>query len=127
MLIYSISSRKAFKHLDRWLEEIRSNANVDPVICILGNKCDDAKSRKIDHKQGADYALRTQCPIFHEVSAKVGTNVEKAFMEAIKNIIQKYPHVLEQVSHNRKVNVTGANTVGGAADGGDGTQKKKCC
>ncbi len=40
LLMYDISRRDTFTHLNRWLEEAKQNSNPNMVIMLVGNKKD---------------------------------------------------------------------------------------
>jgi hypothetical protein len=40
MLVYDITKRQTFDHIPRWLEELRSHADKNIVIILIGNKSD---------------------------------------------------------------------------------------
>jgi small GTP-binding protein len=40
VIVYDVTNRESFEHLDRWLNDVRELADSDCVIMVLGNKCD---------------------------------------------------------------------------------------
>ena len=47
MLVYDMTKRQSFNHMARWLEELRSNADKNIVIMLIGNKCDLGSLRAV--------------------------------------------------------------------------------
>ncbi|KAF2292979.1 hypothetical protein GH714_034529 [Hevea brasiliensis] len=50
MLVYDITKRQTFDHIPRWLEELRSHADKNIVIILIGNKCDLENQRVVPLK-----------------------------------------------------------------------------
>ena len=40
ILVYSIADKKTFTDLNKWLDEIKNNADSDIKIALVGNKID---------------------------------------------------------------------------------------
>ena len=79
VLVYDITKRRSFEHLEGWLEEAR--LHIEPhnaVYMVIGHKCDMESQRAVTSREGrafADfYGLK-----FMETSAKSGKNVEECF------------------------------------------------
>lgn len=109
--MYSVTSRKSFEHLDRWLDEIRQNANKDPVVALVGNKCDLPK-RKILGTEAAAFA-KAQRLVAHDTSAKTGEGVEEAFVSIARTLLQTRPELFDAMPVKG-----GAKPAGGAAAAG---------
>jgi Ras-related protein Rab-2A len=45
VLVYDITRRETFQHLNRWLDEAKQNSNANMVIILIGNKKD------LEHKR----------------------------------------------------------------------------
>ncbi|OLQ02134.1 Ras-related protein Rab-11A [Symbiodinium microadriaticum] len=60
LLVYDITKPATFKSCQRWMEELRSNAEPDIVIMLVGNKVDLAEKnpgdRQVDFDAAADFA-----------------------------------------------------------------------
>ncbi|CAH9098407.1 unnamed protein product [Cuscuta epithymum] len=91
MLVYDITKRETFDHIPRWLEELRSHADKNIVIILIGNKIDLDEQRAVPTEDAKEFAQKEGL-FFLETSAKQETNVENAFMkllEEIFNIVNK--------------------------------------
>eukprot|EP00389_Voromonas_pontica_P018591 GDKH01029258.1.p1 GENE.GDKH01029258.1~~GDKH01029258.1.p1 ORF type:complete len:217 (-),score=9.38 GDKH01029258.1:254-904(-) len=86
LLVYDISRRDTFRHLTRWLEEVRQNANPHMTIVLIGNKS-DLERREVQYEEGAEFA-RHHGLIFLETSAKTAQNVEEAFVTTARRIYE---------------------------------------
>lgn len=86
LLVYDVSRRETFTHLTRWLEEARSNASEHMVIMLLGNKC-DLEQREVSFEEGQAFA-KERGLVFRETSAKTAQNVEEAFLQTARSILE---------------------------------------
>lgn len=85
MLVYDITKRQSFDHIARWLEELRSHADKNIVIMLIGNKCDLSSLRAVPTEDAQEFAERENL-YYMETSALEATNVESAFLNALKEI-----------------------------------------
>ena len=90
ILIYDITSRETFERLNIWLNIIKQMTNDIPIV-LVGNKLDlednEDDGRIIEYGEGEDFAKENDFDFF-EVSAKNGTNVEKAFISIAEKILK---------------------------------------
>ena len=89
IVVYDITNNESFQTLDYWVEEIKSNSQELSRMILVGNKCDLEEGRQVKKEEGKDYAKKKELK-FYEVSAKNGTNVNKAFDDLIKDILSTY-------------------------------------
>uniref|UniRef100_A0ACD5XR59 Uncharacterized protein n=2 Tax=Avena sativa TaxID=4498 RepID=A0ACD5XR59_AVESA len=85
MLVYDITKRQSFDHMARWLEELRSHADKNIVIMLIGNKSDLGTLRAVPTEDAKEFAERESL-FFMETSALEATNVENAFTTALTEI-----------------------------------------
>ena len=52
LVVYDITERTTFENLDRWLNEIRTHADQQIVILLVGNKSDLARNRQVSYLEG---------------------------------------------------------------------------
>jgi len=57
-------------------------------LVLVGNKCDLGRLRNVSSEACAEFARR-QNVAYCETSAKLGTNIEKVFLELIGNVQKK--------------------------------------
>ncbi|XP_028800495.1 ras-related protein Rab-2-A-like [Neltuma alba] len=88
LLVYDITRKETFKHLDSWLKELREHADSNVTIVLVGNKCDLNLRREVSTEEGKQFAKENKL-IFLETSAKLGQNVDEAFEEAAKSVYKK--------------------------------------
>lgn len=85
MLVYDITKQQSFEHASRWLEEIRSHADKNIVIMLIGNKCDLGTLRAVPTENAKQFA-QDENLFFMETSAMESTNVEIAFLMVLSEI-----------------------------------------
>ncbi|XP_050208071.1 ras-related protein Rab11D [Mercurialis annua] len=102
MLVYDITKRQTFDHIPRWLEELRSHADKNIVIILIGNKSDLENQRVVPTEDAKEFAQKEGL-FFLETSALESTNVESAFMTVLTEIF----HIV-----NRKTLAAGENQNG---------------
>ena len=90
ILVYEINSKQTFENVDMWLKELRSHANPDVKIFLIGNKVDLEDQREVDTKTGEIYSKKNKINLFMESSAKTGFNAQKIFIEAAKILYEDY-------------------------------------
>ncbi|XP_002531672.2 ras-related protein Rab11D [Ricinus communis] len=85
ILVYDITKRQTFDHIPRWLEELRSHADKNIVIILVGNKCDLESQRVVPTEDAKEFAQKEGL-FFLETSALESTNVETAFLTVLTEI-----------------------------------------
>jgi len=119
MMVYDITDLESFRYLDSWLKEIEKNASKNVYKILVGNKNDMEKERKVSFEKGMEFADLHGMKFF-ETSAKENKNVEEAFKEMTKDIINSLKKVNEKINSN-------SNFVIGKKKGKDLTKKGGCC
>ncbi|CAN1278260.1 Ras-related protein RABA4d [Linum perenne] len=85
MLVYDMTKRQSFDHMQRWLEELRGHADKNIVIMLIGNKSDLGSLRAVPQEDAQEFAQRENL-FFMETSALESTNVETAFLTVLTEI-----------------------------------------
>ncbi|KEG08477.1 ras-related protein rab-2a [Trypanosoma grayi] len=80
LLVYDVTRRETFTHLQTWLEDAKANANTAIVIMLIGNKCDLEAKRQVSREEGETFAKANNL-VFMETSAKTAQNVDDAFLK----------------------------------------------
>ena len=86
-LVYDITDRTTFNAVQDYIHEIRKYNCRNPVIVLVGNKCDLERRRKIPTSEGQSIADKHDI-FFIEISAKTSLNLDKAF-ELVANNLDK--------------------------------------
>ncbi|XP_007453607.1 PREDICTED: ras-related protein Rab-26 [Lipotes vexillifer] len=88
LLLYDVTNKASFDSIQAWLTEIQEYAQHDVVLMLLGNKVDSAQERVVKREDGEKLAKEYGLP-FMETSAKMGLNVDLAFMAIAKELKQR--------------------------------------
>lgn len=118
MLVYDITNPKSFDNIQKWLRNIDEHANEDVEKMIVGNKC-DMDDRRIIPKERGESIAREHGIRFMETSASSNINVDKAFLELAKAILDNQTADQEKQENNDRVNI-------GRSDPRN-TLTSKCC
>jgi len=88
VLVYDITNRQSFEHLDEWLDELRLHLLPrQAVYAVVGHKADMApEQRAVTQAEGRRFAARYGGLRFLETSAKTGENVEEVFAVIARDI-----------------------------------------
>ena len=89
ILTYSIVDRNSFQNIDRWINQIDSNAPADVSKVLLATKSDLNYERQVQTEQGEQLAKKHGMR-FLQVSAKSGYNVQQGFKLLVEEIHRKF-------------------------------------
>jgi small GTP-binding protein len=126
LLVFDVTRRETFTHLERWLQETRQFASQQICITLVGNKTDLNKKRAITRAEAEQFAKEFDL-VYIETSAKTADGVDEAFLGTAERVSKKSGII-------RKT--TNVPTEGGADGKGDskvklGKKEKKnsgsCC
>jgi Ras-related protein Rab-21 len=92
LLVYDITDRDSFTKVRNWVKELRKIIGNKIVLVIAGNKCDLEKYRQVEESEATEYAQSVGA-IHIQCSAKTGVNVEQAFLEITKGMMNPNPTV----------------------------------
>jgi Ras-related protein Rab-2A len=87
LLVYDVTRKETFAHLQTWLEDAKSNANTAITIMLIGNKCDLESKRQVSKEEGEAFAQQHGL-VFMETSAKTAQNVDEAFVRTANAIYE---------------------------------------
>ena len=90
LLVYDITRRETFEHVQEWLDELRAAADPHISIILVGNKSDladeDSGKRAVTIDEAREWAELHGLKACVETSAKTGDSVEEAFVDCAKEI-----------------------------------------
>ena len=125
VLVYAIDNKESFNHTENWLNDLKSQANPDVRIFLVGNKADLEEDRKVSKEEGEKYKEDQHLDLFMETSAKTGHNARNVLVEAAKILYKDFL----KFDENNKDN--GADKVLGKKGQGlikkEKKEKKVCC
>ena len=119
LVVYDITNRESFEHLNSWLIEIEKNGNKNVYKLLIGNKSDLDESREIKKEEGEEFASVNGMEFF-ETSAKTAYQVQEAFVQLTRDIIRT---VSKDKNFGKKENIK--LSPGNSND--LSLEKKKCC
>lgn len=100
MIVYDVTCDDSFANVRKWMEAVRTYANSDVSILVVGNKCDLQNQREIKWDTAQSYTQTIHCELI-ETSAKTNVNIEKAFTQlatnGVKAVMQKQMKRDEQI------------------------------
>ncbi|ELP85770.1 rab11, putative [Entamoeba invadens IP1] len=88
LIVYDITKESSFKSIERWLSELKDNADPKIVVMVVGNKADLSQTREVDESTAKTFC-ENQKLFFFETSALDGTNVETAFKNLLIEIYKQ--------------------------------------
>lgn len=78
LVVFDISRKESFTSIDRWIGELKSNADSEVSIVLIGNKSDLEGQRQVTQEEAKLKAEHYNL-VYVETSALQSINIEKAF------------------------------------------------
>ena len=125
VIVYSIDNKESFEHAENWLTDLKSQANPDVRIFLVGNKSDLEEERKVSKDDGLKFKNDQGLDLFMETSAKTGYNARNVLIEAAKLLYADYLKYADS-NPQPKNNQNNDNVKIGGKDK-DKEKKKGCC
>lgn len=95
LLVYDITNKNSFLHLDQWLLEVKTYADPDVSLFVIGNKLDLEYERRVSNKEIMGFANKNNLG-FLEASAKdeslslLSEGISKTVERAAKNNTKQF-------------------------------------
>jgi len=105
ILVYSIDNKDSFEHLEKWMDDIKKNADKDIRILLVGNKLDKIEERVISSYEVEKFTDDHKIDDFFEASAKEGTNTKEIFIDAAKICYKYYIKGESSKNSSKKENI----------------------
>jgi len=91
LLVYDVTRYNTFDNIkSRWLRDFKKYIRKEGVYVLIGNKTDLSNERVVPTEKGKDLAERINASHFIETSAKLGENIEEAFLLLVKQILSNH-------------------------------------
>ena len=130
IIVYAINSKDSFANIETWLRELRTHANPDVKIFLIGNKIDLENEREILTENGKKFYEDNKLNLFMEASAKSGFNAQNIFIKAAQILYEDYNKYHEK-SEDADTETTERNNTYEKTrhdiDLKDKKEKKGCC
>ncbi|KAG4434184.1 hypothetical protein IFR05_010342 [Cadophora sp. M221] len=114
ILVYDISNRDSFVAMERWFDEVESNAQPGAVTYLVGAKLDREASRSVSREEGETLAGERGATGWCEVSSKTRENVRRPFVEIVAEIVKR-PELLKGKGRGTVSVNAGQGDAGGCA------------
>ena len=102
ILVYSITDKKSFQSLDKWLKLVKDINNEDSyVLGVAANKSDLYKSSEVPDNLGIDYANRIGA-IFKATSAK---EEDRGIEQLIDELLNKFLSLKKNALNNKNISL----------------------
>ena len=85
IVVYDITKHKTFESVTTWLKDINEVSDINPVIMIIGNKCDLTNLREVPQEEAIQFAKEHSVG-FIETSALNMVHVDVAFENIINGM-----------------------------------------
>ena len=109
LLCFDITNRRSFDELKNFwkgfIDEYLETGNANNKVCLvylIGTKLDLARERKVSVEEATEVAKQFEGKYF-ETSALTGENVNLAFLEFTKHLVEKYDSIKVNISKEEGV------------------------
>ncbi len=86
LAVFDVTKRATLRDLTKWIDGVRDSVGPIPVY-VLGNKVDLTERRETTEEEAIETLRAYECPALY-TSAKTGANVEQAFHNLAKTIVE---------------------------------------
>lgn len=76
LIVYDITNMTSFESAKNWYSDLKSKNDLDPMILLIGNKCDLESKRTVASSVARQYATSKGIQFF-ETSALTGANIKE--------------------------------------------------
>ena len=90
LILYAINNSDSFRHAETWLNDLKSQANPNVRVFLVGNKSDLEDERVVPREEGERFKEEKKLDRFMETSAKTGDNARNVMLQAAKILYKDY-------------------------------------
>ncbi len=105
-----------------WLKELKTHANPDIKVFLIGNKIDLEETRVVTNEEAKRLQTDFEMNLYMETSAKTGFNAKEIFVEAAKVLYREY-NQYKKVDEEKKIKLPKISE----QDPKEVVEKKGCC
>ena len=106
-----------------WLKELKTHANPDIKIFLIGNKIDLEQTRTVSAEEARKFQSDFDLNLYMETSAKTGVNAKEIFVEAAKTLYNEY-NQYKKLDEEKKIKLPSIKDLNTKDTAG---KKKGCC
>jgi len=88
IIVYDITRDTSFQNVTHWVNELREECKNPTQLVLVGNKVDLEDLRAVSYEEGNKNSENLKVTQFIETSAKSGQNVQEAFEQLARAMIQ---------------------------------------
>jgi small GTP-binding protein len=123
LIIYAINNLDSFRHAETWLNDLKSQANPNVKVFLVGNKSDLEDQRVVSKEEAEQFKEEKYLDKFMETSAKTGENARNVLLEAAKLLYKDY------LKNKRELDAEEKDQKGTKLERKkpQNQEKKKCC
>ena len=109
LLVYDVTNGKSFQNAKKWIQELKSKAEPDIVIVLVGNKIDlvekNPEKREVELEAAEKFA-KQEALLFIETSAFTAKGVKEAFEMLLEEINKnsRSKNSKRQMEHGESLN-----------------------
>ena len=85
-----------------WLKELKTHANPDIKIFLIGNKIDLVDTRQVTTEEAKKFQTDFELNLYMETSTKTGVNAKEIFIEAARVLFKEY-NQYKKVDEEKKI------------------------
>ena len=123
LLVYDITKRDTFDHINKWINEVKSNGSKGIVCMLIGNKKDLEDQRQVRYEEGKEIADKNDM-LFLETSAKTSENVQECFYLSAEKILEQISKTgIDPTLPSKNVKIS----IDEDKDEEETKEKKSCC
>ena len=100
IIMYDVTHSNTLNHLSEWVQLIREKNGNIPIM-LIGNNIDLVEACEVPKEEGEKIAEKYNLSAFFEISTKTGENVEEAFEDLAKIIINHSQKTKSYTSNNQ--------------------------
>ena len=89
LFIFDITNKDSFDNIVNWINLSFDNNKNSVINFLIGNKCDQNSSRKVEESEAQQFA-KEKGLIYLETSAKSDENIQKLFFYCVYKLIKYY-------------------------------------
>jgi Ras-related protein Rab-11A len=91
LLVYDVTRYSTFENVNsKWLKDFKKYVKKEGVYILIGNKTDLVDQRTVTTDRGKEIAEKIKASHFIETSAKLGENIEDAFILLVNQILNNH-------------------------------------